>query len=204
MLHDILDKKYVTDAQAADPYAYFQPFFTSMAASHGVDLRQDGRDQIIAKITSSVSWTTEKKLRDSGEWTEWHDTCLELHCVQDADRLDAIGAFGKYLNLNFPISYNFVYRNLTLRSLQYRQEAVNSLLELSVLPGLPLSRPLHTPTDDADHAHTAIQHFHDKLLNVHDRLKTEAGKKMGDRRHKFVSTSFTMTMKNNFHSTPAL
>ena len=61
--------------------------------------------------------------------------------------------------------------------------------------GLPLRRPLHTPTDDADLAHTAIQHFHDKLLNVRDRLKTESGKKMGDRRHQVVSTSSTMTMK---------
>ena len=105
LLHDILDKKYVTDAQAADPCTYFQPFFTSMAASHGVDLLKDGRDQIIAKIISSVSWTTEKKLRDTGEWTEWHDTCLELHCVQDADRLDAIGAFGKYFDLSFPVFF---------------------------------------------------------------------------------------------------
>jgi hypothetical protein len=136
LFHDILDKKYVTDAQAADAYAYFQPFFTSMAASHGVDLVEDGRDQTIAKIISSVSWTTEKRLRDSGEWTKWHDTCLELHCIQDADRLDAIGAFGKYLNLSFPVSCNFVYRNHALRSLQYRQETVNSSLELSVSLGL--------------------------------------------------------------------
>lgn len=106
----MLDNKYVTDAQAADPYVYFHPFFTSIAASHGVDLVEDGRDQIIAKIISSVSWTTEKKLRDTGQWTEWHDTCLELHCVQDADRLDAIGAFGKYLLIQFAVSFSVSYK----------------------------------------------------------------------------------------------
>jgi len=94
-----------------------------------------------------------KKLRDTGEWTEWHDTCLELHCVQDADRLDAIGAFG----IMRCAAYSTVKK-----------------------------RPLHTPTDDADHTHTAIQHFHDKLLNIRDRLKTEVGKKMGDRRHQVL------------------
>lgn len=150
LLHDVLDKKYVMNA---DPYGYFQPFFTSMAASNGVDLVQDGRDQIIAKIISNVSWTTEKKLREIGHWTKWHDTCVELHCVQDADRLDAIGAFG--------IMRCAAYSTATMR-------------------------PLHTPADDPAYAHTAIQHFHDKLLNIRDRLKTEAGKKMGDKRHQVL------------------
>ena len=43
----------------------------------------------------NVSWSTESKLREVGAITPWHETCIELHCVQDADRLDAIGAFGE-------------------------------------------------------------------------------------------------------------
>jgi hypothetical protein len=92
------------------------------------------------------------------------------------------------LQLVFPILIN-AYRSLALRSLQCRHESVNLSLESSVSLGLPLHRPLHTPTDDADYARTAIQHFHEKLLNIRDRLKTVAAKKLGDRRHQVVSAS---------------
>ena len=48
-------------------------------------------------------------------------------------------------------------------------------------------RPLHTSSDDPNYSETSIQHFHDKLLKICERLKTEPAKRMGARRHQFVS-----------------
>ncbi|KAF8910558.1 hypothetical protein CPB84DRAFT_1227284 [Gymnopilus junonius] len=153
LLHDVLDKKYVSAEEAADPFTFFLPFFQSMTIQYGIDLISNGRGQTIARVIDNVSWSTEKKLRAAGEWTAWHDSCVELHCVQDADRLDAIGAFG--------IMRCAAYSTVT-------------------------NRPLHTPSEDPQHAHTSIQHFHDKLLHIRDRLKTGPGRKLGDKRHKVL------------------
>ncbi|KAH9856564.1 hypothetical protein C2E23DRAFT_808132 [Lenzites betulinus] len=153
LLHDILDKKYVSAEEAADPYAFFRPLFEKAASDSELDLVKDGRARLIARIVDNVSWSTEKKLIAAGKIDQWYRDCIELHCVQDADRLDAIGAFG------------------VLRCAAY-SAAVN--------------QPLHTPGDDPAHDSSAIQHFHDKLLHIKDRLKTVPGKELAEKRHKMM------------------
>ncbi|TFK74194.1 hypothetical protein BDN72DRAFT_833918 [Pluteus cervinus] len=170
LLHDVLDKKYVKPEQAADPYAYFLPFFESMAKDHGIDLISDGRARNIARIVENVSWTTEKKLRQKGLWIQWHEECIELHCVQDADRLDAIGAFG--------IMRCAAYSSIT-------------------------NHALHTPPHDPKEPESAIQHFHEKLIHIRDRLKTEPGRILGARRHK-VLLDFLASVDEEFEVASAL
>lgn len=46
---------------------------------------------------------------------------------------------------------------------------------------------LHTPEEDPKHSESAIQHFHDKLLHIRERLKTEPGKLLAEKRHRLVS-----------------
>lgn len=88
---------------------------------------------------------------------------LEGWIIQDADRLDAIGAVG--------IARTFAYGGSK---------------------GRPMYDPERPPEDYADfkaykngNGHT-INHFHEKLLLLKDRMHTETAKKMADARHAYM------------------
>lgn len=191
LLHDVLDKKYVSAEQAADPYKFFLPFFESMAHLHGVDLVQDGRGRLIAQVIDNVSWSTEKKLKEKGLWTKWHNECVELHCVQDADRLDAIGAFGMLMQSLWTMQPSSSSTGIlrcaayTTTTNQYDIFVFNVQLCVRHL----LFRPLYAPPGDPKQPQSALQHFHDKLILIHDRLKTEYGKRLATKRHQLVRGS---------------
>jgi hypothetical protein len=48
---------------------------------------------------------------------------------------------------------------------------------------------LHAPVGDLNQPNSAVQHFHDKLVHIHEHLKTAPGRKLGERRHQLVSSS---------------
>ena len=192
LLHDVLDKKYVLAELAADPYAFFAPFFEKVASESGLDLIKDGRARVIARIVDNVSWSTEKKRLAAGQIEDWHRQCVELHCVQDADRLDAIGAFGeqRFLFVGTGLECLMNDRNHAVRGVHRCYQSVSVVLQSNIPASSHdalLYSSLHTPKNDPAYVTSATAHFYDKLLHIRERLKTEPGKKLAEKRHQFVS-----------------
>jgi uncharacterized protein len=94
---------------------------------------------------------------------------LEGRIVQDADRLDAIGAVG--------IARTFAYGGHAGRPIHDPDEVA----ELHDDPEAYKSRP----------GGASITHFHEKLLHLHERMHTPSARRIAAARHAYMETFLT-------------
>ena len=150
LLHDIADSKFYNGDETIGPKKARQFLFEqnvdSIIIEHVVS--------IIENMSFKNSFETEKKF-----------TSLEMSVVQDADRLDAIGAIG--------IARCFNYGGFKNRAL-YNPE---------VLPNLKMTKKEYKNSDAP-----TINHFYEKLLLLKDKMNTKTGRRIAISRHNYMES----------------
>lgn len=147
LLHDIADAKFHNGDESIGPKIAGE-FLKSLAVEPKVIT------QVIA-IINNISFK-------GGNFEQTYKS-LELDIVQDADRLDAIGAIG--------IARCFNYGGFKNRK----------LYDPEIEPNLAMSRQVYKNSQSP-----TINHFYEKLLLLKNRMNTKTGEKIAKQRHEFM------------------
>lgn len=147
LLHDIADSKFHNGDEEIGPKTAGE-FLTSI----NIDAQTiDHVQQIIRNISFKSGF-------DNSVFKS-----IELDIVQDADRLDAIGAIG--------IARAFNYGGFKGREI-YNPE---------IKPKLDMTKEEYKKSTAP-----TINHFYEKLLLLKDKMNTESGKRLAEQRHQFM------------------
>ena len=149
LLHDIADSKFHGGDETIGPKTA-RTFLESQNVSEDIILH-------VIAIIENISFkggNFEKKFNSK-----------ELEIVQDADRLDAIGAIG--------IARTFNYGGFKNRP----------LYNPNIQPNLNMSKEEYKNSESP-----TLNHFYEKLLLLKDKMNTETGKKIAQKRHDFMVT----------------
>ena len=143
LLHDIADSKFHDGNEELGPQKAREFLF-----SINVD------SQVIEHVINII-----KHISFKGGNEEQTFTSKELDVVQDADRLDAIGAIG--------IARAFNYGGFKNRK----------LFDPEIKPNLKMTKEEYKSSTAP-----TINHFYEKLLQLKDRMNTSTGKKLAEKR----------------------
>ncbi len=147
LLHDIADSKFNDGDETVGPKVA-REFLESQKASEEVV-------EHVINIIENISF--------KGGNFEKKFTSKELEIVQDADRLDALGAIG--------IARTFHYGGFKNRQ----------LYNPNIAPLTNMSKEEYKNSNAP-----TLNHFYEKLLLLKDKMNTETGRRIAFERHKFM------------------
>ncbi len=147
LLHDIADSKFHNGDETVGP-----------KTAREFLLKQEIDEEIVRHVVSII-----ENISFKGGNFNPNFSSLELQIVQDADRLDAIGAIG--------IARTFNYGGFKNRP----------MYDPAIAPKMNMSKEEYKKNEAP-----TLNHFYEKLLLLQDKMNTETGKKMAKERHQFM------------------
>lgn len=147
LLHDIADSKFHDGDEEIGPHKA-REFLSSLNVQEDVIIH-------VENIISNISFK-------GGKHTQKFKS-PELDVIQDADRLDAIGAIG------------------VARTFNYGGHKGRGIYNPEIKPNLNMSNEEYKNSNAP-----TLNHFYEKLLLLKDRMNTNTGKSMAEYRHKYM------------------